>query len=381
MDTLIATPFRAWLRLSLTPGIGPATARRLADALGNVERLFALGRAGLEPWLGPALAARLLAPPPDVSRQEARILHWLTLSGHHAVCLDDADYPARLRHLPDAPPVLYVRGSLAALQRPALAIVGARRATPAGRETAHGFAQALAVSGWCVVSGLAAGIDAAAHEGALAAGSTGAGTVAMLGTGVDLIYPARHRGLAERVLGAGGALVSELPLGAPPKAANFPRRNRLVAGCTLGVLVVEAALRSGSLITARLAAEAGREVFAIPGSIHAPLARGCHALIRQGATLVESVDDMLNELPPLGSAPRARPGGDTLVAPSEADLPPAAARVLAALGHDPAAVDALVQRTGLAPGEVQGGLSLLELAGLAARVDGGLFQRLNRRDA
>ena len=259
-------------------------------------------------------------------------------------------------------------GDPAYLQGQALAVVGARNATPGGQENARAFARHLAGSGWRVVSGLALGIDAAAHEGALDAGPGGAGTVAVMGTGIDRIYPAKHRDLAHRIA-AHGALVSELPLGTGALPQHFPKRNRIVAGLARGVLVVEAAKQSGSLITARLAGESGREVFAIPGSIHSPLSRGCHALIRQGAKLVETAADITDEL---GGGPIA--GTTRAKAQAPAALPDHP--VLDALGFDPLHLDAIQARCGLDTPTLQAQLLELELAARVARLDDGRFQRL-----
>jgi DNA processing protein len=254
------------------------------------------------------------------------------------------------------------------LQRPALAIVGSRSATPQGTANARAFARDLAARGWCIVSGLALGIDAAAHEGALDA-TAGAGTVAVVGTGLDRVFPAAHRALAHRI-GAAGALLSEYAPGTPPLRQHFPERNRIIAGLAQGTLVVEAALASGSLITARLASEAGREVFAIPGSIHSPQARGCHALIRQGAKLVETAEDIVEEL--RGQRPLPLPGAGDDAATADEDP------LLAALGHDPVTLDALLARTGDSAAVLSARLLELELEGRVARLPGGLYQRLAR---
>ncbi|MCG9051181.1 DNA-processing protein DprA, partial [Laribacter hongkongensis] len=270
--------------------------------------------------------------------------------GRDLLTLADADYPPALAELTDPPPLLYLHG---------------RQATPQGRRDAARFARALAGSGLTVVSGLAAGIDAAAHEGALAAGG---GTVGVIGTGIDRIYPAANRDLAYR-MAAEGLLVSELPLGSPPLAAHFPRRNRVIAGLSLGCLVVEADLESGSLITARLALEAGREVFAMPGSIHSPVAKGCHALIREGAKLTECLEDILSELPPVLSPPAA-------VTRSQAVPQVIEDAVLAALGAEILTLDSLVERTGLTVDTLLGMLLAHELAGQVVGLPGGRYQRM-----
>lgn len=357
----------AWLRLTMAPGLRPATVRRLLALFGLPERMLRLGAARLATVL-PAPAARALLAPPDARMAAliARTVAWLREPGHHLVTLADGAYPRALLDLADAPPLLHVRGDLAALHGQAVAIVGARNATLQGGRDARAVAQALSGSGVTVVSGMALGIDAAAHAGALdAAGAT----VAVVGTGVDVVYPSRHRALADRIAGQ-GAIVSEFALGTPPRAHHFPQRNRLIAALSRGVLVVEAALRSGSLITARLAAELGRDVFAMPGSIHAPLARGCHRLIRDGAALVESAQDVLDELglgrrasPPKGSA---RPA--VTAVPADA--------LGAALAHDPLTIDAICERCGLSPEAVVAELFRLEMDGGVERLPGGRYRRL-----
>lgn len=371
----------AWLRISLEPGLQSAAARELLARAGSAAGVYALPEEKLAAWVGVTLASQMLAPPgAALTRAMDAAQAWAAHEGHSLVTLGDEIYPAALREIHDPPPVLYVAGLVQCLKRPSMAIVGARHATPGGLELAREFAQALAARGWCVVSGLALGIDAAAHEGALLAGASGGGTLAVLGTGADVLYPRRNRGLAGRLVEQ-GAIISELPLGTPPSRFQFPRRNRLVAGLVQGVLVVEAATRSGSLITARLASEMGREVFAIPGSIHSPLSRGCHALIRQGAKLTEEVDDILVELAPLaGEGVRFGPIGRESVTPSAVEAPIPAhvdeRRILDALGYDPLSVDELAQRTRLGSDVLLGVLLLLELNGRIARLDGGRFQRL-----
>jgi DNA processing protein len=306
---LVHTPdeLAAWLRLSLEPGLGPVGAFALLRAAGMPEQIYAMRASALARHLPADLARQLAAPMPAATAELIeRTLKWVQKPGHHAITLVDPAYPQSLFTIGDPPLLLFVRGDPLALTRASLAVVGARSATTGGAENARAFSRYLAGHGWCVVSGLAEGIDAAAHEGALDAGPQGAGTVAVMGTGIDVVYPPRHAGLADRIA-ANGALVTEMPLGTPARPHHFPKRNRLVAGLARGVLVVEAARQSGSLITARLAGENGREVFAIPGSIHSPLSRGCHALIRQGAKLVETARDITDELgAPEG--PGAAPG-------------------------------------------------------------------------
>ncbi|MPT37439.1 MAG: DNA-protecting protein DprA [Achromobacter sp.] len=369
--TQSASELSAWLRLSLEPNIGSATACTLLSALGLPEQIYAQRATALSRHVPEALARQLAAPmPAEMAAQVEAALEWAAEPDRHILTLADPTYPQSLLTIADPPILLYVAGDPAFLQGPSLAVVGARNATPGGRENARAFARHLAAHGWRVVSGLALGIDGAAHEGALDAGPEGAGTVAVMGTGIDRIYPARHRELAHRIA-AHGALVSELPMGTGAQPQHFPKRNRIVAGLARGVLVVEAARQSGSLITARLAGESGREVFAIPGSIHSPLSRGCHALIRQGAKLVETASDITDEL---GGGPMPAPQA----ARSARAAPPALPDhpVLDALGFDPLHLDAIQARCGLATGDLQAALVELELQERIARLDDGRYQRL-----
>ncbi len=285
------------------------------------------------------------------------------------LCPSDGAYPPLLKEIPDPPPLLFLRGDPAWLARPQLAVVGSRNPSPEGRETTRAFARALSRAGLVITSGMALGVDGCAHEGALEAGGA---TVAVAGTGVDRVYPPRHRDLAGRIA-ARGCLVSELPPGSPPRRHHFPRRNRLISGLALGTLVTEAALRSGSLITARLAAEQGREVFAVPGSIHSPLARGCHRLLREGAKLVETAADILEELGPLAAClPAAPPPAAAAAAGGPAG---AAAGLLAALGHAPADLETLARRTGLTAAALSSMLLAMELEGLVQALPGGRYAR------
>ncbi len=290
-------------------------------------------------------------------------LAWASQPGQSIITLADGGYPPALLEIADPPSVLYVRGNPDLLHRRGIAVVGSRNATPQGIQTAESFARHLAAQGLCIVSGLALGIDAAAHRGALAAQGE---TVAVIGTGADRIYPARNKELAIAIAER-GAIVSEFPLGTPAVAYNFPRRNRIISGLARGVLVVEAAPESGSLITARLAAEQGREVFAIPGSIHSPVARGCHKLIKQGAKLVETAQDILEELGNFAAAPM--PAAAPSAAPDESPI-------LAALGHDPCSLDDLVERTGQSADQLLPELLSLELGGSLAPLPGNRYQRL-----
>lgn len=355
----------AWLRLSLTPGLGGDGLRRLLAAFGNPQAVLSASRAALARQVPDALAAEIRRGVSDDAL--AAVSTWLEDPANHVVTLADTPYPQLLLQLPDPPPLIYLKGRPELLARPALAIVGSRNATAQGVADAEAFARTLSDAGLTIVSGLALGIDAAAHRGGLAGASS---SVAVLGTGADLVYPARNRALAHE-LAARGALISEFPLGTRPIAGNFPRRNRLISGLALGCLVVEAAAESGSLITARLAGEQGREVFAVPGSIHSPLSKGCHALIKQGARMVESAQDILEELRfPL---PRESPPAESAPA-SDAR----ARRLLDALGDAPCDRDTLAARSGLAPAEIGALLTQLELEGLVAALPGGRVQRVHR---
>mgnify|MGYP005851055149 CR=1 FL=1 len=362
----------AWLRLLLSPGVGRDTARRLLAAFGAPQAVFAASVAARRAVVPPPVADALADPPEAWPAQCDAVAAWLDADAtRRVVTLGDALYPPALLQTADPPLLLFVQGRAELLAaRNALAIVGSRNPTAQGRDNARAFAAHFARAGWTVVSGLALGVDGAAHEGALEGGG---GTVAVMGTGIDRIYPARHRELAHRIA-RDGALVSEFPLGTPPLAGNFPQRNRVIAGLARGTLVVEAALESGSLITARLAAEAGREVFAIPGSIHSPQSRGCHALIKQGAKLVETAEDVAEEL--RGAGAGMRQASLPLVAvPAPADAPAPEDPLLAAMGHDPVTLDALLARTGETVQRLSARLLDLELEGRIARLPGGLYQR------
>lgn len=400
-----------WLRLVATPGVGNETVRLLLARFGLPEAIFDQSAASLRAAMGPAIARALAQPPDDLAQRVQDTWDWQhddTHGGAKAVVtLADPRYPRALLAIEDPPPLLYLHGAarwlaigaagagaaggsqdaerlaLAPAEGAALgldrcvAIVGSRNPTPQGADNARQFAFALAQAGLTVVSGLALGVDGAAHAGALDARAQDIdrpATVAVVGTGLDRVYPKRHQALARRIA-QDGLLISEYPIGTPPIAANFPRRNRIISGLSQGTLVVEAALQSGSLITARLAAEQGKEVFAIPGSIHAAQSRGCHALIRQGAKLVESAQDVLEELPVpsragAARAPQGRPASGP-AAPAGTD--PA---LLQALGHDPVTLDTLQARTGLGTAPLQAQLMALELAGLVGRMPGGRFQRI-----
>lgn len=352
----------AWIRLTLVPGIGGETQRQLLKIFGLPGAVFAAGHAALRGAIGDTLAERLAGH--DSAEAGAAALAWAEEPDNRIVTLADADYPQALLATADPPVLLYAKGRTELLNRPALAVVGSRNATKQGEANAEAFAAALAGAGLTVVSGLALGIDAAAHRGALRAAAS---TIAVIGTGADRIYPARNADLARQIADK-GVIISEFPLGMPPLPANFPRRNRLIAGIGRGCLVIEAAEQSGSLITARLAAEAGGEVFAIPGSIHSPLSKGCHKLIKQGAKLVESAQDVLEELK-WEAAVAAPPTADAV--PTEDDP------LLRALGHDSCDLDTLAERTGMPADALLARLLPLELDGRIAQLPGGRYQRIH----
>ena len=351
-----------WLRLCLVPGIPGASQRALLKAFGTPGDAIGAPPSALAAVAGPHVADALAAGPAPALL--AATLSWLDAPGRHLLALGDDDYPRALLEIPDPPTLLYALGDPAFLGRPAIAIVGSRNATRQGAIDAHEFALALSRVGLTIASGLAVGIDAAAHRGGLDGPSS---TLAVVGTGLDRVYPAAHRDLA-RDIASRGVLVSEFALGTPPLAGNFPRRNRIISGLSRGVLVVEAAVESGSLTTARLALEQGRDVFAIPGSIHSPLSKGCHWLIKQGAKLVESAEDLLAELPGV-QGPRP-------CAPWPGDSRPGSEPLLETLGHSPASLDTLVIRTGDSASALAAELTRLELAGRVERLPGGLFRQL-----
>jgi DNA processing protein len=359
----------AWLRLERTNGVGPRGALALLAAFGSPEAIFSADMASLCAHVSPAQARAILQPASsDTARLVEATLRWLDAPGRHVLALGEPGYPALLANIPDPPLLLYINGRVELLASPGLAIVGSRNASTQGKANALAFAEALSGAGLCIVSGLALGIDAAAHEGAL---RNQGGTIAVIGTGPDLVYPARNRALAGRIAHE-GCIVSEYPVGTPPLPGNFPKRNRIISGLVAGVLVVEAAAQSGSLITARQAAEQGRDVFAIPGSIHAALSKGCHILIREGARLVDSAADVLEAM---ALSPLARPECVCPSAPVQAPAPDDEA-LLAALGHDPVEPDTLLATLGGTPGELSTRLLMLELAGMVERLPGGRLQRL-----
>ena len=377
----------AWLRLSLTPGVGHESARRLLAAFGEPQAIFAQTEAALGQVVNANQVRALVQMPQGCAALTQETVDWLQAHaalGCRVITLGDTHYPAPWLNIPDPPLMFYAMGQTAHLAtlkaEQSLAIVGSRNPTPQGADNARELARSLAASGLTIVSGLALGVDGAAHDGALQ-GHTGQGlaTIAVVGTGLDRVYPRQHRELAHRIA-QNGVVLSEYPLGTPPLAPNFPRRNRLIAGLSQATLVVEAALQSGSLITAKQALEQGRDVMAIPGSIHATQSKGCHALIKQGAKLVESAQDVLEELriPALLTQQALDLSADSN-APGhgpESQEGNAEPSLLRALGHDPVSLDALQARCGWSTAQLQGQLLELELAGQVGRLPGGLFQRI-----
>jgi DNA processing protein len=347
-------------------------ARSLLTLFGLPENIFCAGFDALRRVVSAPVALALSTPlPADMQALIDATLVWLEAPGNHVLTLADARYPGPLLEISDPPLLLHLKGRLELLSGPALAVVGSRNASSQGAANAEHFSHALSDAGLTIVSGLALGIDAAAHRGGLRGAAS---TIAVIGTGIDIVYPRSNRALAD-LIAEQGCIISEYALGLPPLPGNFPRRNRLISALARAVLVVEAAARSGSLITARMAAEQGRDVFAIPGSIHSALARGCHSLIKQGAKLVESVDDVLGEMQ-LSSAGFIAPASSAAALAHTLD--PAQQALLAALGHDPVDADNLAQRAGLDAASVIAQLLALELDGRVERLPGGLFQRNNK---
>ena len=352
---------KAWLALSLTRGLGGDGARRLLKEFGSPEAVLAASASSLKSVVKADVAAEISKGIAD--EQLTPTLAWLEDSNNHIITLADSDYPQALLNITDPPLLFYVKGRLDLLNHAALAVVGSRNATPQGINNAGAFAKSLSDAGLCVISGMAHGIDAAAHRGALQGRGS---SIAVVGTGLDKVYPAANRDLAH-ALASQGALISEFPLGTPPLAGNFPRRNRIISGMSSGCLVVEAGLQSGSLITARLALEQGRDVFAIPGSIHAPQSKGCHALLKQGAKLVETAQDILEEL---GSSLPASPARSPATQCADSAL-------LEQIGFDPVDLDTLSVRCSLTMAELSAMLLVLELEGRVSALPGGLYQRIH----
>ncbi len=348
----------SWLTLSQIPCLGNEGQRKLLQTFGSPEAVFLASSAELNRIVKPSITSSILQGFDEAALAATET--WLSDSHNRILTIADADYPQALLNITDPPLLLYTKGRTELLNIPALAIVGSRNASPQGLRNAEAFALAASDAGLCIVSGMAHGIDAAAHLGGLGGKSS---SIAIVGTGLDKVYPSAHRELAHR-LAQDGLLVSEFPLGTPPLPANFPRRNRIISGLSLGCLVVEASLQSGSLITARMALEQGREIFAIPGSIHSPQSKGCHALIKQGAKLVESAQDILEEL------------GNGLIG-TNTPAPPSPQHSLSDhLGFDPVDLDTLAQRSGLTVASLSAILLQLELDGQITVLPGGLYQRI-----
>lgn len=349
-----------WIALCNIHGLGNQGICQLLRALGEPEAIFSATSAQLKEVVSAGIAQKILQGPDTGSLQPA--LDWLAADNNHLITLADPHYPQALLEIADPPPVLYAKGRLEWLATPGIAVVGSRNASPQGERNAEEFSQALVRHGYTIISGLALGIDGAAHRGALR--ENGA-TIAVVGTGLDIVYPARHRELAHEIAER-GLIISEFPLGTPSRAQNFPRRNRIISGLARGCLVVEANVQSGSLITARLAAEQGREVFAIPGSIHSPVSKGCHQLIKQGAKLVDNIQDIVDEL---GSISREN-------FPQESAEPLETNPLLDSMGFDPISAEQLIERSGLTSDSLSAMLMVLELEGRVASLPGGRYQRL-----
>jgi DNA processing protein len=356
----------SWLQLCLTPGLGPARLRELLSKFGLPEAVVAAGRSRLTQYLPAAVVETMYST--AIGEAVEAALGWSREPNRALVTLDHPAYPKPLLEIADPPALLYCVGRIELLERPSLAIVGSRNATAQGVRDAHSFARSLSDAGFTIVSGLALGIDAAAHRGGLAGQGL---TIAVLGTGIDVFYPPGNASLAEQIA-QNGLMLSEFPLGTSPARPNFPRRNRVISGLARGTLIVEAALSSGSLITARAALEQGREVFAIPGSIHSPLSKGSHSLIKAGAKLVESADDVLSELAPSRIAERPAAAAEPLQDDSSEDR-----RLLNEMGPDPIGIDSLCARCGLPARQVSAILLRLELEGRVSALPGGTYQRLH----
>ena len=350
-----------WIALSQIHGLGSQTFCKLLQTFGSPEQIYATSFNQLREVVPEAIALEIKAGA-NLENIQAT-LEWLTQDNNHLITLADTHYPAALLEIPDPPPILYAKGNLDCLKMPCIAVVGSRNASPQGEKNAEDFSQALAQHHYCIVSGMALGIDGAAHRGALKAKGA---TIAVVGTGLDIVYPARHRELAHKIV-TQGLILSEFSLGTPSRAQNFPKRNRIISGLSLGCLVVEANTQSGSLITARLATEQGREVFAIPGSIHSPLAKGCHDLIKQGAKLVDSIHDILNEFDYSSSHFDIE---DMDANPDESN------HILDLMGFDPITIETLIERSRLTSEQLSAMLLILELESKVASLAGGRFQRL-----
>lgn len=362
----------SWVRLQQVPGVGHETARRLLGAFGLPDQIFSSSFSALQKVVSERIALALTTAIDE--KTQAQIEHtiaWVAQPGNHLMTLADEDYPHTLLNIPDPPIMLYLKGRRELLHHRAIAVVGSRNATAQGVANAERFSETLSRAGFTIISGMALGIDTAAHQGGLRGSlHDGGSTIAVIGTGADTVYPARNRALAHQIAEV-GCIVSEYPLGTPPLPANFPRRNRIISGLAQGVLVVEAAAQSGSLITARMAAEQGREVFAIPGSIHSPLSKGCHQLIKQGAKLVESAQDILEEL---GQMPIASAAASSTTTSTVAD--PNSSVLLSAMGFDPVDANTLAARCDIDAADLSAQLLILEMDGLVEMLPGAIYRRV-----
>lgn len=350
-----------WIALSSVHGVGSQTFCQLLKSFGSPGNVLNASLHELSQVVSKTIAQEIKKEVQQGLLVDS--LEWLSQPNNHLVTLADAEYPQALLEIADPPPFLYAKGNLELLNRPSIAIVGSRNASVQGEKNAEAFAQGLAEQGLCIVSGMALGIDAAAHRGALKANAY---TIAVVGTGLDIVYPAKHRDLAHKIVER-GLIVSEFALGTPSKPQNFPKRNRIISGLSLGCLVVEANVQSGSQITARLSADQGREVFAIPGSIHSPMSKGCHQLIKQGAKLVDCLQDIIEEL----SLNQAPAGIHEHEAQSALSHP-----LLDLIGYDPISLESIVHLSGLSAGEVSSMLMMLELDGRVASLAGGQYQKI-----
>lgn len=357
-----------WVKLSLVHGIGSQTFCQLLRAFGTPDQVFSCSISQLKTVVSEKIASAIKTTALDSAIETCR--EWLNHDDNFIVTLADNHYPKSLLECSDPPPLLYAKGNLNLLNQKSIAIVGSRNASVQGEKNAEAFAHDLAKLNLCIVSGLALGIDGAAHRGALQAKGA---TIAVVGTGLDIVYPAKHRDLAHQIV-KHGLLISEFPLNTPSKPQNFPKRNRIISGLSLGCLVVEANIHSGSQITARLAAEQGREVFAIPGSIHSPMAKGCHQLIKQGAKLVDCIQDIIEELK-LDAQSNNAPTQETTETSQEENTENDP--LLKIMGHDPISLENIIQLSGMPAHLVSSSLMMLELDGKIATLKGGLYQRLN----
>lgn len=349
-----------WVALCNIHGLGNQGIYQLLKAFGNPKSVFSASYSQLRQIVPDAIAEKINAGPDESAAED--MLSWLEADNNHVITLADAEYPQSLLQIADPPPILYAKGNLHWLNTIGIAVVGSRNASPQGEKNAEDFSQALAHHGYTIISGMALGVDGAAHRGALKANGA---TIAVVGTGLDIVYPAKHRELAHQIAER-GLILSEFPLGTPSKAQNFPRRNRIISGLSVGCLVVEANVQSGSLITARLAAEQGREVFAIPGSIHSPVSKGCHQLIKQGAKLVDDIQDIVDEL---GIISRENNFSESKKSLESNPL-------LDSMGFEPVTIEALLERSGLTSENLSAMLLMLELESKVASLPGGRYQRL-----